>query len=83
MAKPFNELRCKMSSERRRRNKAEAKRMLLSPLPKCRWKGKHRCLATATAIDGPVPYEERCVRKRGHQGLHMCVHGFHFKDGTP
>lgn len=39
---------------------------------------KLRCRKTAIAIDGSVPYEERCVLVAGHDGQHECCHGFHF-----
>lgn len=41
--------------------------------------GRHRCRATALAVDGPCPSVARCVRKRGHKkGRHRDWHGFHF-----
>jgi hypothetical protein len=45
-----------------------------------RWSDKMRCRATEVAVDMPVPYEERCVRKRGHTGKHRCCHGFHWSN---
>lgn len=38
-----------------------------------------RCCATETATDGPVPYEERCIFVKKHNGRHECAHGFHWR----
>lgn len=38
-----------------------------------------RCRSTETAIDGPVPYKERCVFIKKHTGRHECSHGFHWR----
>lgn len=37
---------------------------------------KDRCPWHDVALDGPVPYRERCVKRAGHEGEHVCPHGF-------
>lgn len=41
-----------------------------------------RCSVTATAIDGPVPYEVRCTKPPGHSGDHRDEYGFRLPELT-